>query len=304
MEAGQPVPSRSLRGVGPLFDAVHDYDSIAFFLALKLNPLLPQRASGSSSHSRSPPPFSYAHLRSCPLPDPPHSYAPELCLTLKEGCGLIILTLRRSRNGSTMRRGTTSMEFSLAQFSTVCTRHPTYTSICLYPIYSVLLGVLIILFFRCITALLNPANRRGDDIKWCLVSYTVLMFSFATIINGTDLGIQSICYVDNREFPGVEGVLPPGPLGYKLSIRKEALSMTNTVMFFLSHGLADGFLVRCLFDPSYVRSSRCLMPNHPAISLLRNLLQAVQDHRPSFPHVLWLFVYVFEFSELAGDAQG
>ena len=124
----------------------------------------------------------------------------------------------------------------------------------LFTVRSVLLGVLIILFFRCITALLNPANRRGAGIKWWLVAYTVLAFAFATIINGTDLDIQSICYVDNREFPGVDGVLPPGPLGYKLSIRTGALSMTNSVMFFLGHLLADGFLVRCLFDPSCVHS--------------------------------------------------
>lgn len=44
-----------------------------------------------------------------------------------------------------------------------------------------LLGMLIVSFFKCMTALFGPTYRRGEGIKWNLVSYTVVMFSLATV---------------------------------------------------------------------------------------------------------------------------
>ena len=119
-----------------------------------------------------------------------------------------------------------------------------------YPrsIGTVLTGILTILFFQCMIALFSPVNRRREGIRWWFVSYTVLMFSLATVLTGTGLHTQSICYIDNREYPGVEGAIAPGPWGYRFLIRPEALSMTNSIAFLLNYWLADGFLVGALFD--------------------------------------------------------
>jgi hypothetical protein len=86
---------------------------------------------------------------------------------------------------------------------------PTRPSIRAHLFVRFILGILIVLFFQCMAALFNPANRRREGIKWGLVSYTVVMFSFVTVFTAMNLNIQSISYIDNREFPGVEGVLPP-----------------------------------------------------------------------------------------------
>jgi len=78
-----------------------------------------------------------------------------------------------------------------------------------------------------------------------LVSYTVLMFSFATILGGTGLHAESISYINNRGFPGSEGVLP-GQLGYWLSMWSGGTIVVT--MFFFNNWLADGLLV----SPSFV----------------------------------------------------
>jgi hypothetical protein len=110
------------------------------------------------------------------------------------------------------------------------------------------LGIVVVLFFRCMGALFNSAHRRRGGIKWGLVSYTVVMFAFVTVFTAMNDHAQSISYIDNREFPGVEGVFPPGPLGYQLSIYSNVLSIIPNLMFLLNNWLADGLLVGPLFD--------------------------------------------------------
>ena len=107
----------------------------------------------------------------------------------------------------------------------------------------IILGIVIMLFFKCIVALFDPDNRRGGPIRWGLVSYTVAMFSLVTIGTATLLDVQSISYIDNREFPGVSGVLPPGPAGYQSFINPKATSITSNAVFVLSNWLAEGLLV-------------------------------------------------------------
>ena len=111
-----------------------------------------------------------------------------------------------------------------------------------------ILGIIVVLFFQCMVALFGPAQRRRGSIRWGLVSYTMLMFSVETVLTGIQLHIQSISFIDNREYPGVEGVHPPGPLGYQEFIRPEALSIVSNLMFYLNNWLADGLLVGSLFD--------------------------------------------------------
>jgi len=106
-----------------------------------------------------------------------------------------------------------------------------------------ILGIVIMLFFQCMAAFFDPVNRRREGIKWGLVVYTFLMFSFVTIFTAMNLNIQSISFIDNREFPGVPGVLPPGPLGYQFLIYSRVLSIVPNLMFLLNNWLADGLLV-------------------------------------------------------------
>ena len=136
-------------------------------------------------------------------------------------------------------------EFSLARFYMVCTRHPHLlvcaTTLTLFA--PLIPGILVVLFFQCMAALLSPANRKKEGIKWGLVSYTVAMFSFATVLTGMQLDIRSISFIDNREFPGVKGVAPPGPLGYQSFIWSGALTLVPNLMFILNNWLADAYLV-------------------------------------------------------------
>ena len=104
-------------------------------------------------------------------------------------------------------------------------------------------GMLSVLFFQCLAALFNPVHCKREGIKWGLVSYTVAMFSFVTVYTAIDLDIHSISSIDNRDFPGVEGAFPSGPIGYRWSVWSGALSVTPTLMFLLNNWLADGLLV-------------------------------------------------------------
>lgn len=116
-----------------------------------------------------------------------------------------------------------------------------------------ILGTLIVLFFKCMAALFNPTHRRGESIKWGFVSYTVVMFSLATVVTAMNLHILSISFIDNRNFPGVEGGLPAGPLGYVLSIYNKPLNVIPNVAYYLSNWLADCMLVGFPFEAVFIR---------------------------------------------------
>lgn len=76
------------------------------------------------------------------------------------------------------------------------------------------------------------------------------MFSIVTIYTAIELDLQSIAYIDNREFPGLDGRLPPGPLGYEDLIYSKGKTDVVNIMCLLNGGLADGLLVSYLvFDP-------------------------------------------------------
>jgi len=114
---------------------------------------------------------------------------------------------------------------------------------------SVNLGVLIILFFQCMTALFSLASRREEGIRWGLVSYTAIMFSFATVYTAMNLNFQSVSFVDNRDFLGLGGP-SLGPLGYQALARSELSNLIPNLMFLLNCWLADGLFVGYLFDPA------------------------------------------------------
>ena len=107
------------------------------------------------------------------------------------------------------------------------------------------LGIVIILFFQCMSALLDPVNRTKGEINWKFMAHTAAMFSFATIYIAMNLNIQSISFVDNREFPGIttSDVLPPGPVGYQWFLRSKPIGVATTPMIVLNNWLANGLLV-------------------------------------------------------------
>ena len=188
-------------------------------------------------------------------------------MTLSNSRGPIIPMLRRSHTIYTITRRHIWPEFSSARCSTVRPRrsHPRDRRSMLTPFVRLILGTVVVLFFRCMTALLDPVHRRGERIKWGLVSYTVITFSFATVLTAMDLHIESISYIDNREFPGIEDVLPPGPVGYQWLISPKAVNVVPNFMFNLSNWLTDALLVsfcsilRSLIQASNTSSSRFIV---------------------------------------------
>lgn len=93
-------------------------------------------------------------------------------------------------------------------------------------------------------ALLNPVNRTKGDVKWGLVVHTVAMLLLVTIDVAMSLDLQSISYIENREFPGIRGKIFPGPYGYQDLVCSKAINTVPSIMFQLNQWLADGLLVR------------------------------------------------------------
>lgn len=110
-----------------------------------------------------------------------------------------------------------------------------------FPTQSIVSGVVVVLFFRCMDALLNPVGRTKGNIQWGLVAHTVVMFSSATIYTAINLDLQSISSIDNREFTG-DGGLFPGPLGYQFFINSKPITIVPDILIFLNGWLADGLL--------------------------------------------------------------
>ena len=75
------------------------------------------------------------------------------------------------------------------------------------------------------------------------------MFALVTAGTTMQLNVESISYINNRKFPGVEGVLSPGPLGYQWLIAPKPVSFLQSALFALSNWLADGLLVSSLLTP-------------------------------------------------------
>jgi hypothetical protein len=112
---------------------------------------------------------------------------------------------------------------------------------------SIISGIVIILFFQCIGALINPVNRTSGGIKWLLVIHTVAMFLFVTVFTALNLDISSTAFVDNRAFSGINGSTP-GPIGYQYLSYSQPTGIISTVMFLLNNWLADGLLVSLAHD--------------------------------------------------------
>ena len=73
-------------------------------------------------------------------------------------------------------------------------------------------GILMISVFKCMAALVNSVHRRGEPIKWGLVSYAPVMFLI--VENAIDIHTRSISHTDNCESSGIEGEVSGGSIGY------------------------------------------------------------------------------------------
>ena len=116
--------------------------------------------------------------------------------------------------------------------------------ICARHAYSTLffLGIVVVLFFQCMAALLGTAKPIKRGMRWVLVSHSVALFSFFTISTTIHLNNSSTLYIDNREFPGNDEY-PPGPLGYSNIFDLTGIAVVFKIMFPLNQWLADGLLV-------------------------------------------------------------
>lgn len=98
------------------------------------------------------------------------------------------------------------------------------------------------LFFKCIWALLNPANHTWRGIEWALAAHTVAIFPMFRIFYGIKLNAESISYINNRAFPGGAEIYP-GPTGYQGILNAKATAPVYEAIFPLSQWLADGLSV-------------------------------------------------------------
>ena len=106
------------------------------------------------------------------------------------------------------------------------------------------LGIATMVFFRCMSGLFDPVHRRGERVKWGLVSYTAAMFSLLTVLTATNFDVFSISYIDNRQFPS-------GPSAYMAFVLPTTLNPVPDAMAIFSNWLADGLLVSSLLDPAF-----------------------------------------------------
>lgn len=210
---------------------------------------------------------------------------------LQRNLGPTILTLRRSHTRCTLRRRRISLEFSSVRYSMV-SQHMRSTTHAHF-ICSIVQGIAIVLFFRCMNALLNTADRARGNTKWGLVAHAVAMFSLVTIYTAFTLNIQSISYIDNRDFPGVGDLLPPGPVGYQFLIYSKPMGIVPNAMFILNNWLADGLLVRCIPTRLHCCLTRAVTA---ALPLLRYLWNELLGYRLPVPDVPRLFGCAFRFS--------
>ena len=112
-----------------------------------------------------------------------------------------------------------------------------------------IVGMVVVLFFQCMFGLLNPANHTRGSLKWGLVAHTVVMFSLVTVSTTMGLDLQSVTYVDNREYNSEFG---SGPLVYQFVTFSDPLNAVPNAMFTLSSWLADSLLVGSVSDPTHL----------------------------------------------------
>lgn len=109
-------------------------------------------------------------------------------------------------------------------------------------------------------ALLDPINCKEGGVKWALVAHTTFMFSLVAIFTAINIHLLSIAYIDNREFPGADRVIP-GPLRYEDILSFETPSIAANVLFVLNQWLACSPFGRFYFTKWVTPSGRSWRPH-------------------------------------------
>ena len=126
------------------------------------------------------------------------------------------------------------------------------------------LGIVVTLFFKCMGALISPANNMRRSVKWGLAAHITALFVLLSIQVTMDLHAGSIEFVDGRDFPGTDKI-PPGPIGCYIILGSSAAFRTlYKAIFPLNQWLADGPLVSFTLHsaarvPYMVCSSSCIV---------------------------------------------
>ena len=87
------------------------------------------------------------------------------------------------------------------------------------------------------------------------MAYTSANFLLVTVYTAMSFNIQSVSYVDNREFFGDDSATSLEPLGHQSSAYFKVDNIARTVAYVLSHWLNNGLLV----SPVSILSAQ--MPN-------------------------------------------
>jgi hypothetical protein len=150
---------------------------------------------------------------------------------------------------------------------------------------------------RCMGALFNPIDR-AKGIKWGLVAHTTaLMFSFVTIYTAHGLDLQSISYIDNREFPTSTACYLLDLLDTSSSSTPTPSTLCPTLMFQFNNWLADGLLVSLRFKLDCICVQRPRLSSPPALPLLRYLFHELLGNclpRPDIPLPMWVRTQVHQ----------
>ena len=115
------------------------------------------------------------------------------------------------------------------------------------------LGIITVLFLRCIRLLLDPVNHTRGGIRWPYVAYSTTMFLFVTIYTAVTIHLQSTSFINNRNFPGVDGSSLSGPVGYQIFIYPKPIRVVLDFIFLLNNLLADSLLVSSVSKPCHPR---------------------------------------------------
>lgn len=132
----------------------------------------------------------------------------------------------------------------------------------------ILYGIVIVLFFQCVGAVL--AGRARRSIRLVLVAHTVAMFFFLTVSIAMGMNLQSISWINNREFNDPPF---PGPLGYKAQFHSITRSIPGTT-FQLNQWLADGLL---LYRCCVVYSTNYWVIAFPGLVYIASLVMGLMD---------------------------
>ena len=155
----------------------------------------------------------------------------------------------------------------------------------------------------------DSVSRGMRAVKWGLVVHTAVVFILVTISGGIYINYQLISYIGERGFPGADGVVPPGPLGYGFLTNYDGIEFVPALLFLLIQSLVDGFLVSpmsCLLGEMLITDCSSALP------LLHHLLHEPLGHRltvSDIPRLYWyvskpLRATVARFANLIGTGTG